>query len=625
LLLRAVESSTASRVRAASLTTIFGWTIDDLVHLDPERFVDLSSVIRRLGPLLADHGAMTIHQWLIEHTDIERRVHASADGERYLADFRHVAHLLNGPRPVFVSPLEWLSSRRLDGPMSDDTSRRSPTQADAVRILTIHQAKGLQFPIVYLPQLADHHQQVPPPRSPVVTSDLHGDRVVDLGLSDQSSPTRGPGPNRDDAETLRSAYVGLTRATTHITTWWLPTTANTETSALHRLLFRDGPAPASRISLEGADPRRLTIPGLTVETMPPDQPVGPAAATPVSPGAIDPSQASPPPAQTPPRLRRRLNRPIDQDWRRTSFSALTASAHHDVRADDHGVDADSVSRSLATTTTADDHDPQLDQLSPMAELPGGAAFGSLVHTVFEHADPAAGSLADTVAAAMTTSGFLELPPEELTKTLSAGLTTPLGSIADGLSLAEIPLSDRLAELSFELPLGRGQEAVSLPDIARSLRQHLSADDPLHEYPSHLESADLDQRALRGYLSGAIDVVLRVNGRYLIVDYKTNRLGAPGTPLTLRSYTMPGLTQAMIASHYPLQALLYAVALHRFLRWRLPGYDPGHHLGGIAYLFVRGMAGPATPTQDGAVCGVFPWRPPHRLITGLSDQLAGVQS
>ena len=78
----------------------------------------------------------------------------------------------------------------------------------------------------------------------------------------------------------------------------------------------------------------------------------------------------------------------------------------------------------------------------------------------------------------------------------------------------------------------------------------------------------------------------------------------------------------MAAHYPLQALLYSAALHRFLRWRLPGYDPGLHLGGVLYLFLRGMAGPGTPTQAEVPCGVLSWRPPAALVAELSDLLDG---
>jgi exodeoxyribonuclease V beta subunit len=79
---------------------------------------------------------------------------------------------------------------------------------------------------------------------------------------------------------------------------------------------------------------------------------------------------------------------------------------------------------------------------------------------------------------------------------------------------------------------------------------------------------------------------------------------------------------MADHHYPLQALLYSVALHRYLRWRLPDYDPAVHLGGIAYLFVRGMVGAGTPVTDGQRHGVFSWEVSPRLVTELSDLLAG---
>ena len=81
---------------------------------------------------------------------------------------------------------------------------------------------------------------------------------------------------------------------------------------------------------------------------------------------------------------------------------------------------------------------------------------------------------------------------------------------------------------------------------------------------------------------------------------------------------------MSRSYYPLQALLYAVVLHRFLRWRLPGYDPERHLGGVLYLYLRGMFGPDTPVVDGEPCGVFAWRPPIALVEEVSDLLDGVR-
>ena len=109
-------------------------------------------------------------------------------------------------------------------------------------------------------------------------------------------------------------------------------------------------------------------------------------------------------------------------------------------------------------------------------------------------------------------------------------------------------------------------------------------------------------------------------RFAIVDYKTNWLGAADEPLTLRSYAPAALAAEMQRAHYGLQALLYTVALHRYLRARMPAYEPDRHLAAVLYLFVRGMAGPDTPVLDGARCGVFAWRPPGGLVQALSDVL-----
>ena len=130
------------------------------------------------------------------------------------------------------------------------------------------------------------------------------------------------------------------------------------------------------------------------------------------------------------------------------------------------------------------------------------------------------------------------------------------------------------------------------------------------------SPGLGGQPLRGYLAGSIDVVLRLpDRRCLVVDYKTNHLGD-----TAADYSSARLTEHMLHSDYPLQAMLYTVVLHRFLRWRMADYAPARHLGGVLYLFVRGMCGADTPVVDGQPCGVFTWQPPAQLVVALSDLL-----
>ena len=196
------------------------------------------------------------------------------------------------------------------------------------------------------------------------------------------------------------------------------------------------------------------------------------------------------------------------------------------------------------------------------------------------------------------------------------------------------MPDRLCELDFEFPLAGGDlragPDIRLADIGRLLERHLPAGDPLAPYADRLTDATLGVQSLRGYLSGSLDVVLRIplredgsgGHRYLVADYKTNWLGDSDRPLTAADYTPARMAEAMLHSDYPLQALLYCVVLHRFLRWRLPGYTPERHLGGVLYLFVRGMCGPDTPVTDGHPAGVFGWRPPVELVIAISDLLDG---
>ena len=159
------------------------------------------------------------------------------------------------------------------------------------------------------------------------------------------------------------------------------------------------------------------------------------------------------------------------------------------------------------------------------------------------------------------------------------------------------------------PNGRSQ----LRELAPLLRAHLPAGDPLAGYAELLDDPVLGDAPLLGYLTGSIDAVARTGDRYVVIDYKTNRLGDPDAPLTAWDYRPAALADAMVQAHYPLQALLYEVALHRFLRWRLAGYDPRRHLGGALYLFLRGMCGPDVRFAGGAVPGVFDWRPPAQLV------------
>jgi exodeoxyribonuclease V beta subunit len=599
---------------------LVGWSLDDLVAAEADHLADLAATVRQAGRTLAAGGPAAMLEWLADQTGLTERLALSPDGPRRWTDLRHLADLLGQAsqrhRLDLAGQAAWLRQQiERSGRRGDEAVRRLDRDAQAIRMLTVHQAKGLQWPVVYLPQAADRFPRRLDDYEAFLYHEPDGERRLDLGRPGQAERSDHLARHQADeaGESLRMLYVGLTRAACSATCWWVPTPRNCEASPLHRVIFGrrpDGSLP-DRVDLptRPVDWDGLDLPGLVV------QPIDPAVPSP-----------TPSPSAQSGLIRRRFDRVIDPIWRRTSYSALTADLEHaPIAAESDEPELDWADQPLPPADPPDARLAPLDQLSPMADLPGGVGFGSLVHAVFEYADPGQPSQwRRLVVEALARSELADLDPDQLVEALRPGLTTPLGPIADGLDLAQLPLSDRLAELDFELPLALDRPRASLGGLADLLERHLPVDDPLAEYAGRLRQAGLDQVQLQGYLTGSIDAVLRLGQpqRYLVVDYKTNRLAPPGQPLRLRHYTPDRLAEAMMASHYPLQALLYEVALHRFLRWRVVGYDPATDLGGIAYLFVRGMAGPDTPLVDGSPCGVFAWRPPVALIDGLDRLLAG---
>jgi exodeoxyribonuclease V beta subunit len=340
-----------------------------------------------------------------------------------------------------------------------------------------------------------------------------------------------------------------------------------------------------------------------------------------------------------------FTRSLDAAWRRTSYSSLTAAAH-DAASGRSGVASEPEEeerRDEPLLQGVSDGQAAAEEVSlravpsPMADLPLGAAFGTLVHRVLERLDATTDDVAevlrDRCVAVLRDRSFADVTAAELATGLLPALQTPLGPLVFGRTLAAIAPADRLSELDFELPLLGGDEpraaTATVNAIADLLRRHLAADDPLSGYADVLGDPLVGAQALRGYLGGSIDLVLRLRDgvgtpRYLVVDYKTNWLGGFGPegrlPLTAWDYRPTALRSAMMHAHYPLQALLYSVAVHRYLRWRQSAYDPAIHLGGVLYLFLRGMCGTSTPVVDGAPTGVFSWRPPDGLVEDLSKLL-----
>lgn len=618
------------RAATLALTPFLGWDAARLGTAEDAAREELSDTVRGWARLLTERGVAALVE-AVTTAGVAERLMATASGERVLTDVRHVGealHLAAEEEDLGVAALtDWLRTRiaEADRDYAEERSRRLETDADAVQVVTVHSSKGLEFPIVYVPFGWDRYESRTPPV--LRYHDDAGTRLLHVGGQED--------PGYDDArdrhlaeergEDLRLLYVALTRAATQVVVHWAPS-SNSPAGPLTRLLLgghAPGQEPPARVPVRADDAITEALSAVVARS------AGTVELERVT-ARPRPVTWQPPPPERPELSVARLGRALDHTWRRTSYTGLTAAAHHEpVGSEPEGTGVEDETDVLVA-------DPGLSDLtralpSPMAELPGGTGFGTVVHEVLEEVDTTAPDLAAELRERCREGGTARVPgldSDALAVALEQVLATPLGPLAGGATLAGFAPRDRLAEMEFELPLAGGDtpaaSAATLVDLALLLRRHLPPDDVFAPYADLL--AALGPERLHGYLTGSIDAVLRHGTgdatRYLVVDYKTNRLAPPDEPLTLWHYRPEAVAEAMMRSHYPLQLLLYLAALHRYLRWRHRGYDPERHLGGGLYLFVRGMAGPDTPATDGTPYGVMAWRPPAALVVALSALLEG---
>ncbi|MDN5854504.1 MAG: UvrD-helicase domain-containing protein, partial [Actinomycetia bacterium] len=443
--------------RAAALTSFIGWTPERLAddEADAER---LGTTLRGWADLLARRGVSALLETMTWTYGLAERALAQEGGERELTDLRHIGqvlHLEAGRGETGVSALvEWLRGRIRDArsDVSEERSRRLESDANAVQVITVHRAKGLEFPIVYAPFLWDRYVAKTP--NLLRLHDAEGERVLDVGGSD------GPGyaerrkvhDEEDSGESLRLAYVALTRARAQVIVHWAPT-SNTRTAPLHRLLFGtrgfDGALPGS-VGVPG-DPEVRTRLALLTER------AGGAIATEPTNGATG-HRWRPTDAASPHLAVRTFDRTLDSTWARTSYSRLTAGAHETGDGDGTS-EAEEPGTVDEPSIAVEDVAWQEGPVSPMTDLPVGAAFGTHVHALLEAVDFTVPDLRDRLVELSGDAGrAIGVEADALADAMLPSLATPLGPLAYDRRLVDVARSDRLDELDFELPLVGGEMA-----------------------------------------------------------------------------------------------------------------------------------------------------------------------
>jgi exodeoxyribonuclease V beta subunit len=652
------------RVRMYALSWFAGYNAAQVAGMSESTMETLQEQLRLWSEMFGTHSVADTFARVWAESGVVPRVLGAADGDRNMTDLDHLVELLQGLSPRGRSGVAGLLSvLDTELPREDDTevdgdvsARRIASEAASVQIMTVWAAKGLEFPVVCLPTLWRPPREHEPviyvnPESGRRTFDLSGG--ADWPDEEQARIRRQWAADESAGERLRLLYVALTRAQHQTVVWWAQAERSNQSALAHVLFARHGAA---------IDPEAFARPAVSVpsdhEVVSHFDPLVAGAGGTVVVTVVD---EAPPPSE---RWQAPTGEVLSSDlcvatldhppprWRqRWSFSAIVDRASldrvdpHDASMADRGADdeqeqddaVDEFAVGPVRPADAAGHDGPADSL--LGDLPAGTTFGTLVHSILEEVDFRSDRLPTELEEAVDRQ--LRWRSVDLTPVIPAGATaeqgrallldglqrainTPLGAVSGGVRLADIGVADRLVEVSFDLRLADDGPLPGVPRIGAVMLDHLDPGDPLTEWARRLAEGAINV-TLAGHLTGSIDLVMRVPGgpagpRFVVADYKTNALHSRGQPVGPDDYGRARLVAAMEEHDYPLQALLYSVALHRYLRWRMPDYRPEAHLGGIAYLFLRGMTG-ASVGADGPA-GVFEWAVPPALVVALSDLLDG---
>ena len=616
LLTAVVDSSDRRAVRAALATHLMGVRSDELVALqDNERELEGHIAdFRRWFELWTEHRFMRAFRALVSDKAVPERLLATARGERRMTNLLHLAEILHAAEADQRLPpdrlVRWFTDERRSraGDDADARQLRLESDGDAVELITIHKSKGLEYGFVFCPYLnsgwsggGDH----PLSFRFAGATERHG---LDIGCEGEEREVHKFSVRKASrCEDARLLYVALTRAKHRCVVYW-GAFSGCGLSSLAWLLY-DQVGDISQEGLKASADRvnKLKDDELLAELRPLVWPghihveqVSGLLSHPYTPRETSQTVCRPRAYARPP------NQPLDRWWRRTSYSAMIKDAHDEAHERDHDALAQ-------TSVSGEGHSGG--QTVRLNAFPKGAKAGTFLHELYEHldfeeSDPAA--IEPQVVRRGNAHGVdVKRWSGPLTKAILEQLSAPLGGGLGAVSLSGVPTADRLNELDFLLPLAGGLSSdVGAGAYARQIAEIFS-EERTEAVPETYSGqiARLPYRPLRGFLTGSIDLVFRAAGRWYLADYKSNHLGA-----RRGDYGVPAMQEAMAEHHYFLQYHLYAVALERWLQWRMgTDYRPEEHFGGVYYLFLRGM-GPSDSL------GVFWDRPSEAMRSRLSALL-----
>lgn len=519
-----------------------------------------------------------LHQILLEQ-GISERLLSQATGERDLTDFLHLAEILQQAATLHESEAALLSwfEKQIQGEGRQEAQIRLESERQLVKIVSIHKSKGLEYDLVWLPFLA-----VPSKIPTAGDMNVYYSKERDETLWDMENRNLNALYEETFAEELRLLYVALTRAKYQMA-FALPAQFDKKWNALHYVLSQG--EIGREIALSATKDTETLLQAFkekmkdNVEICTkPNLEAFPALSTNTKNDDLKAAE---------------FTGNIEQDWRITSFTSIE-QAHHRQH-----YFTESAGKEQALFDDTKDYDSQnsieistallSENESSILDLPRGKQVGTALHRHFENcyfSDLANTEEIDKLRQSLQLDKTFTEPLQYWLQQISH---TPLSNEI-GIALADLANKDCIKEMPFYLAI---REHFDVAAFNRALKTH-----------HHLPSEPLQFEQIQGMMRGSIDLVFRHNGKYYLVDYKSNFLG-----LSLTDYSQEVLKKEMLHSHYDWQYLIYTLALHRYLQSVVPDYDYARDFGGVFYLFLRGMNG--EPRS-----GVFYDRPSVELITEL---------
>ncbi len=560
------------RIKGAMTISWFGLTGNDLQEIwqDGELFNQWHNRFYEYNRIWQERGFLVMIKKLLVQENVFVTIAGQKSAERSIANILHLQELIgqqeNDENYGLSQTLQWIERMMQDDGKNENNELLLESDEEAVRIITMHGSKGLEYPVVFCPYLWYRINRLKNEKYQISCHSDNHQLVVDLG-SHRFDAHRQRAIEEEMAEEMRLLYVALTRAAVRCYVLWADVkpsgvVADSFQSSLGYLLFPEGYVESGKQQKrfeQHKGQNRVEV----LEISPEGYPSNPVYTRPLK------------------KLHARLEsgRSLHTNWQMSSYSAMAALSEYE----HEKVHSQKNNRGSASI--------------PVTGLPAGPGFGNGIHDILESVAfdkiSQGGDYRAVLIEKCNRYGIVA-DPADIEKLLVNVVTTVLPTHGKSFSLAELPAEKCLKEMDFYFRLGR---------LETGLLNDILVDEPTVTPLSH--------RLMEGYLTGFADLVCQHDGKYYIFDYKTNYLGE-----AMADYGSDQLVAAMQSHNYGLQYWIYTLVLHRHLQNMIPNYEYDRHFGGVMYLFLRGMS----PLSPGS--GVYFSLPDYRTLVKLDYAMRG---